>query len=102
MKASRFEKITGLLLNNGVREAGSANINGKMVSWQNSYQINILPLGNRKGQSRKYTVMDSVSEDIDRELSNVNWGALVSLSFTDGKVSAVEVISDFLESVVIE
>lgn len=101
MKTRRNAAVRGLLLDNGWRKAGSMlNPEGKTVSWESAYKLTLLPLEESKSNAiRKFTVAESAIDSVDEALANVHWGALISVSFDDGKVCGVVPELDLLESI---
>lgn len=100
MKKKKNSAIQCLLLDNGQRPAGSmVNSNGETISWDNAYKIAFLPLEESKANSiRKITVLESAVDSVDEALAEIHWGALITLSLENGKVSEVTVVSDLLET----
>lgn len=100
MKKKKNSAIQCLLLDNGQRPAGSmVNSNGETISWDNAYKITYLPLEESKANSiRKNTVLESAVDSVDEALAEIHWGALITLSLENGKVSEVTVVSDLLET----
>ena len=100
MKKQKNSAIQCLLLDNGQRPAGSmVNSNGETISWDNAYKISYLPLEESKANSiRKITVLESAVDSVDEALAEIHWGALITLSLENGKVSEVTVVSDLLET----
>lgn len=100
MKKKKNSAIQCLLLDNGQRPAGSmVNSNGETISWDNAYKITYLPLEESKANSiRKITVLESAVDSVDEALAEIHWGALITLSLENGKVSEVTVVSDLLET----
>lgn len=100
MKKKKNSAIQCLLLDNGQRPAGSmVNSNGETISWDNAYKISYLPLEESKANSiRKITVLESAVDSVDEALAEIHWGALITLSLENGKVSEVTVVSDLLET----
>lgn len=100
MKKKKNSAIQCLLLDNGQRPAGSmVNSNGETISWDNAYKLTYLPLEESKANSiRKITVLESAVDSVDEALAEIHWGALITLSLENGKVSEVTVVSDLLET----
>ena len=100
MKKKKNSAIQCLLLDNGQRPAGSmVNSNGETISWDNAYKLTYLPLEESKANSiRKITVWESAVDSVDSALAEIHWGALITLSLENGKVSEVTVVSDLLET----
>jgi hypothetical protein len=100
MKKKKNSAIQCLLLDNGQRPAGSmVNSNGETISWDNAYKLTYLPLEESKANSiRKVTVLESAVDSVDEALAEIHWGALITLSLENGKVSEVTVVSDLLET----
>ena len=101
MKNRKNLVVRGLLLGNGWRKAGSMlNPEGKTVSWESANKLTLLPLEDSKSNAiRKFTVAESAIDSVDEALANVHWGALISVSFDDGKVCGVVPELDLLESI---
>ncbi len=93
-----FNKVEGLLLDDKLRQKGSAEINGKTVEWESAYQIVILPFGDTKGNIRKYSVLESECDRIKSILEEINWGTYVCLEFAGNKVSDVAIYQDWYAS----
>lgn len=100
MKNIQENTLLGLLMKDAMRKKGSGTIGGKEISWDDAYQITLLPLQEQQGRIRKYTVSPEFADTIKAQLSQVNWGSYISLEIgEDGKtVTAVEVICDWAET----
>lgn len=100
MKSRVQTTVDGLIMNDAHRSKGSANIDGKEVAWDEAYQITLLPIQEKKGRVRKYSVAKELVGNIEKQLAEVNWGAYISLEMgEDGKtVIAVNVICDWAEN----
>lgn len=95
--------IKAILLNDGFREAGSSEFNGRMVSWEAGYVVTFLPYGEKRGESiRKYVVDPSIAKSVQSELVNTSWGSLLELSIDDKKIIGCKVIYDLSNVVPIE
>lgn len=92
--------IKGLLVNEADRNADSAEIDGKLVSWEAGHFLTVLPFGSKKGTAaRKYRVAPESEPTVKAILSEVNWGALVTLEIDENMVSSVTVECDWAESI---
>ncbi len=89
-------EVTGILTFEGFREAGSATIDGKEVTWAAGHVISILPLG-EKVRVQKYVILPERVREIVDQLAEVSWGAVVTLFFTGKNVSAVTVLLDWAD-----
>lgn len=100
MKNSILSTVTGLLMKDAERSKGTATIDGKEVNWDYAYQITLLPLEEKRGVVRKYSVDKDCINSIKEQLANVCWGSYISLELAnDGKtVLAVNVICDWADS----
>ncbi|MCI6615566.1 hypothetical protein [Ruminococcus sp.] len=100
MKNSVVSTVTGLLMQDAERSKGTANIEGKQISWDYAYQITLLSLEEKRGRLRKYSVDKDCISSIKEQLANVCWGSYISLELAnDGKsVIAVNVLFDWAES----
>lgn len=95
-----FESVKGILLKDGLRKAGSFTTEkGELKEYGECYQVIILPVGSANGKEvRKYAVAETCVDNVKNILSETNWGAYISLDFTEGKISNVTVIDDFFGS----
>ena len=100
MKSRIQTTVDGLIMNDAHRSKGSANIDGKEVAWDEAYQITLLPIQEKKGRVRKYSVAKDLVGNIEKQLAEVNWGAYISLEMSEDckTVIAVNVICDWAES----
>lgn len=89
------KSIIGLLLNISHRSAGSMNKDGKLIRWDDAYQLTILPFEDSK-VIRKFNIAPNAVENIQHQLEAVHWGALIELSFTGKLVDDVYVVLDSL------
>lgn len=97
---SHFLTVKGLLLNEADRNADSAEIDGKLISWEAGYFLTVLPYGSKKGAAaRKYRVAPDSERTVKSILSEVNWGALVTLEIEENMVNAVTIEYDWAESI---
>lgn len=87
--------ILGLLLHDHMRQAGQTVIQGKEVSWTEGYVINLLNFQSTRGDVRKYVVEESSQDKVAKTLSNVGWGALLSLQLDKNRVVNVDVLCDW-------
>ena len=94
--------VLGILLDDRLREAGSSDINGKLVEWNRGYIISVMEYGNKKGDIRRYTVQYELEDSISRQLANVGWGALVELQLDNNRVVDVRVKVDWSDEIPIE
>lgn len=92
--------IRGLLLNEADRNADSAEIDGKLVSWEAGYFLTVLPFGSKKGSAiRKHRVAPDSEHTVKSMLAEINWGALVTLEIVENMVSSVTIEYDWAESI---
>lgn len=94
--------ILGILLNDSFREAGSSEINGKLVEWNKAYILTVLEYGNKRGEVRKYTVQPDLEDSISRQLANVGWGTLVEIHLDNNRVVDVHIKLDWSNEAPIE
>lgn len=94
--------VLGILLDDRLREAGSSDINGKLVEWNRGYIISVMEYGSKRGDTRKYTVQPELEDSISRQLANVGWGALVELQLDNNRVVDVRVKVDWSDEIPIE
>lgn len=86
------ETVQGLLLKDAYRKAGSKNYDGKQVEWCEGYIITLLLVGGALASDIKKFIAHPDHEDsIKLQLTEVEWGQMVSLSVEDGKVVAVKI-----------
>lgn len=89
------ETVRGLLLRDSFRKAGSREIEGKLVEWGDGYIVTLLLIGGASASDiKKYTVRPDLEDSIKVELSDVEWGSLITLCLEDGKVIEVRGESD--------
>lgn len=92
---SRPATENGLLLDIGRREAGSfTRTDGKFVEYGAADKITLLPMNEKRGNVKKYTILEAAADAIYAATEEVSWAALVSLSLYDGKVVGLRVIND--------
>lgn len=89
-------EVTGILTFEGFREAGSATIDGKDVKWDAGHVISVLPLG-EKARVQKYIILPDRVKEIVNQLTEVNWGTVITLYFTGKYVSGVTVVFDWAD-----
>lgn len=90
----------GLLLYDGQREAGSAEIDGKTITWEAGYTVSLLQIGGSKARDlRKYVVMPEMAAQVQKALADVGWGSLVTLELDGKQVIGVTVELDWSEQV---
>lgn len=95
--------VRAILLNDGFREAGSSEIDGRMVNWEAGYVVTFLPYGEKRGESiRKYVVDPSIAKSVQAELLNTSWGSLLELSIDGKKIIGCKVLYDLSNVVPIE
>lgn len=87
----------GLLMANGPRDAGEADINGKHIIWKAGYYIKIIHLFDSKGQVHKYEVDPSKAAAVDEKLAHVNWGSVVEVIMNGSTAVDVDILSDYLD-----
>jgi major membrane immunogen (membrane-anchored lipoprotein) len=86
------ETVQGLLLKDAYRKAGSKEIDGKLVEWDDGYIISLLLVGGASAVDiKKYTVRSDHEDTIKMQLADVEWGSMITLSLEDGKVVEVKV-----------
>lgn len=78
------------------RNAGSAEIDGKEVSWGDADQLIGIPIENSSAKAMKRTILPEKVEVISKKLEHVSWGALIQLTFSGKYVTDVEVLCDWL------
>lgn len=93
------ENIKGLVLKCEKRPAGSMEKDGETIAWEDADQIVVLPLSDTRGNIKKYRLLPEKKDVIYKKMELVNWGALVSLSFTGNYVSDVEIVADWADAV---
>lgn len=94
-------RIVAILLSDYYREAGSADIQGKLVEWSDGYILTVMQYGGKRASDiRKYTVDVSAEKEISERLASVSWGTLLDIRLDNNKVVAVSVISDWSENIV--
>lgn len=93
------ENVRGLVLKCEERRGGSMEKDGKTISWEDADQVVILPLSDTQGRVRKYRLLPEKKDLIYKTMETVNWGALVSLSFTGNCVSDIEIVADWADAV---
>ena len=100
MKPTEARKVTAILLNDSVREAGSGEFNGREASWGRAYQLTTLEYGNKRGEVRKYSVIEEKEREVTSQLSLVGWGALLELELDESNhVSSVNVLLDWSDDI---
>lgn len=92
----------GILVNEGIREDGSSEINGKVVSWKRAYILTVVEFGNLRGEAKKFTVLQEKEREISEKLSKVCWGSLVELKLENNRVSDVRVVLDWAEDIPVD
>ena len=78
------------------RQPGSAEIEGKMVSWDRAYQLIGIPIENTSGRLWKHTVAPESVAKVSQKLEDVCWGTLIRLEFSGKQVTDIEVLTDWL------
>ncbi len=102
MKHASIEIPRGLLLQDGHRDAGSAEIDGKTVEWGEAYVVTILPLEKSKARDiRKYVVAPNREAAIQKALADVGWGSVISLEMESNQVVNVSVELDWSDQIAI-
>lgn len=95
--------ILAILLNDKFREAGSSEINGKLVKWDSGYVLTVLPYGEKRGEAvRKYTVCTSAESAVSSLLSTVGWGSLIELHLDGNKVVNASLLVDWSTEIPID
>ncbi len=81
MMNSRFEEKTqGILLHDGPRKAGKGtDKDGKPFDWEAGYVVSFLPMGDQRGQVKKYLAAPELEESIRKQLETVSWGSVITL-----------------------
>ncbi len=78
------------------RAAGSGEIEGRQISWDEAYQLVGVPIENTSGRLWKHTVAPDSVEMVSRKLEDIHWGTLLRLEFSGKQVADVEVLCDWL------
>ena len=78
------------------REAGSAEFDGKMKSWEAAYLLIGVPVESSSARLWKYPVAPEKVQEISSKLNSVYWGTLIQLTFSGKYVVDVEVLCDWL------
>lgn len=86
----RNQTAYGLLLSAYHREAGSANIEGKDVSWEAGEFIRVIPEGNEYGNVKKYQIHSAYIKDVSSAVDQMEWGQFVRLTLDGKQVVGVE------------
>lgn len=89
----------GLLLSLYFREAGSAVIEGKKVSWDGGTFLRIIPAGDEYGNVKKLPVHEDYIKTISEATANMDWGQYVKVVLQNGKVVELtpELLSDEIQ-----
>lgn len=91
--------VPAILLNDGYRSEGEADINNKHVKWEGGYFIVYVPY--EETQVTKKLVDPTVAKAVEDTLADVRWGALISLEIRGKYITSVTVeadpVSDFEE-----
>ena len=88
--------IPAILLNDGYRSEGEADINNKHVKWEGGYFIVYVPY--EETQVTKKLVDPTVAKAVEETLADVRWGALISLEIRDKYITGVTVEVDPVSS----
>lgn len=88
--------IPAILLNDGYRSEGEADINNKHVKWEGGYFIVYVPY--EETQVTKKLVDPTVAKAVEETLADVRWGALISLEIRDKYITGVTVEADPVSS----
>lgn len=94
--------VRAILLNDAFRVAGTAEINGKPVSWTDAYLLTVLPLGDRRGDARKYTVQPELADSVALQLATVGWGSVVTLRIKEKLIVDLTVELDWSVQVTLD
>lgn len=86
----RSQTAYGLLLATYSREAGSAVIEGKKVSWGAGDFLRVIPEGDEYGNVKKYPIHPDYAKDVFNEVEKMEWGQFVRLTLNGKKVVCVE------------
>ncbi|MCB6415745.1 hypothetical protein LI221_11845 [Faecalimonas umbilicata] len=97
MITKRSQGTKGLLVKAGFRPAGKMDKDGKTISWEDAYQIVLLPFEEDKGV-KKYTIDSNYTDEIMAKLETIHWGCLVELEFANKKVIALNIVDDVLKN----
>lgn len=82
------------------RDAGSAEIEGKGISWDEADVLIGIPIETTNlKRPYKYVVAPDRVDMVSKKLAHVCWGTLVQLTFSGKEVVDIEIISDWLGSV---
>ena len=88
--------VPAILLNDGYRSEGEADINNKHVKWEGGYFIVYVPY--EETQVTKKLVDPTVAKAVEDTLADVRWGALVSLEIRAKYITGVTVEADPVSS----
>ena len=88
----RKNLIPAVLLDDGYRSDGEADINGRHIKWDAGYCITYVPYEGT--QATKKLVDPTVAESVEKTLAEVRWGALISLVIRGKYITSVTVESD--------
>ena len=88
--------VPAILLNDGYRSEGEADINNKHVKWEGGYFIVYVPY--EETQVTKKLVDPTVAKAVEETLADVRWGALISLEIRDKYITGVTVEADPISS----
>ena len=88
----RKNLIPAVLLDDGYRSDGEADINGRHIKWDAGYCITYVPYEGT--QATKKLVDPTVAESVEKTLAEVRWGALISLVIRGKYITSVTVVSD--------
>lgn len=86
----RSQNIFGILLAQYSREAGSAVIEGKKVSWEAGDFLRVIPEGDEYGNVKKYPIHPDYAKNVSDEVEQMEWGQFVRLTLDGKKVVCVE------------
>ena len=86
----RNQTLFGILLAQYSREAGSAMIEGKKVSWQAGEFLEYVLEGDEYGKVLKLPIHPEYVENISDVVADMEWAQFVKLTLEERKVIAVE------------
>lgn len=92
------QRVRGLLLNDGFREAGSfLNEQGRQISYPAAYKLTVLPIGAKVAKDiRNFTVDEKIANSVEEQLSTVPWGSVIQLTMRGNVVADVQVLAENL------
>ncbi len=92
----RKNLFAALLVDDGHRSDGEADIDGKHVKWMGGYYISYVPYEGT--QVIKKLVDPTVAKTVEKTLAEVRWGALISIEICGKYITSVTVEADPVSS----